>query len=467
MSYVVNPNVVKNAANLALEWKSADPFPHVVIDDFFAPEFCSAVQRDFPPFEKGCALNEQGLPGGKATFEDVRTLGPTYRSLDDHIKSKAFLKLMSSITGIPDLMYDPDYIGGGTHENRNLQELDPHVDFNYHPKRRWHRRCNLIVYLNPEWQEDWGGSLEIQSNPWDLKENRVKTVVPICNRAVLFETSECSWHAFRRITPPRDKAEVSRRSFAIYLYTESRPQELTAPPHSTVYVERPLPASIEVGKPLRPSDALAIERMVHRRVQHTRRIFEREQKFALDMLGELARIAGGAGTLITPELEADLQWLVKTQDEALKFIYGREPLFTGRLERLSRAKALAKATTGRLFLGAAKLRGKIQGQYWDDGWVGSEWRCTIDATADAKLLEILGYFPIEIGNAVVQVQFGAHTFVTKATAGRFVWSFPITMDRKSSVSLAIISEKTFRPSALGTSADERELAFYLESIYLE
>ena len=74
-----------------------------------------------------------------------------YAELDALIQSGDWLALLTRITGIPGLLYDPYYLGGGTHENRSGQGLDPHVDFNYHPSERWHRRLNLIVYLNRAW----------------------------------------------------------------------------------------------------------------------------------------------------------------------------------------------------------------------------------------------------------------------------------------------------------------------------
>src|SRR5439155_21312235 len=135
-------------------------------------------------------------------------------------RSSAFAEWVSEVTGIPGVLYDPEYVGGGTHENRAGQDLDPHVDFNFHPRRGWHRRLNLIVYLNHEWHEAWGGTLELHSDPWlPPEENRVKRILPLANRAVLFETSERSWHGFERLTAPPGRAELSRKSLAIYLYT--------------------------------------------------------------------------------------------------------------------------------------------------------------------------------------------------------------------------------------------------------
>src|SRR4029079_2265767 len=166
-------------------FRQRDPFRHVVIDGFFAAQTCNALLAEFPPFERGNARNEAGEIGNKSTVEKIRRLGPTYAALDDLLQTREFLDLIGRITGIPDLLYDPWYFGGGTHENRNGQDLDAHVDFNRHPLERWHRRLNLIVYLNHDWDDAWGGSLQLHSDPRS-PDDRTTLVTPLYNRCVIF-----------------------------------------------------------------------------------------------------------------------------------------------------------------------------------------------------------------------------------------------------------------------------------------
>lgn len=125
---LINEDLLAPQGVLAEGFRNARPFPHLVIDNFFSSDFCNRLLSDFPASDKGDATNEQGDRGGGATIEDLRNLGETSKAGDDLVRSGEFLALISKITGIPDLIYDPYYIGGGTQENRYEHALDPHID---------------------------------------------------------------------------------------------------------------------------------------------------------------------------------------------------------------------------------------------------------------------------------------------------------------------------------------------------
>lgn len=129
---------------------SSQPFRHVVIDDFLDPDLCARLIQEFPAFDARNAVNEHSEVGRKAVFTDVARIGRSYAEFDRLMRSRAFLNWLGTLVDIPRLVYDRDYIGGGTHENLDGQDLDPQVDFNFHPLRPLHRRLNLIVFLNPE-----------------------------------------------------------------------------------------------------------------------------------------------------------------------------------------------------------------------------------------------------------------------------------------------------------------------------
>jgi hypothetical protein len=276
---LLQPAIVAGAPKLRAAFQSARPFRHLVVDGFLRDDFCRALCSEFPPFEKRHAINEVGAAGGKAVVESLPEIGPAYLRFDELIRSKDFLTLAGEITGIDGLLYDPHYFGGGTHENLDGQDLDLHVDFNYHPKTRAHRRLNLIVFLNTEWDESWGGCLELHENPWgDARQDYSVSVLPLRNRCVIFETTERSWHGFRRIRIPPDRAGVTRRSIAVYFYTKDRPAAEIAPRHSTVYVPERLPERFQAGYQLTADDIDSLALQIERRDRLIRYLYEREKE---------------------------------------------------------------------------------------------------------------------------------------------------------------------------------------------
>jgi 2OG-Fe(II) oxygenase superfamily len=296
---LINPAVLSQAQALGAEFSAAKPYRHICIDNFFDAEFAQSLLSEFPAFDVKLALNEAGVVGGKSVHEKISAISTNYANLDQLIQTPEFLHLVGTLTGISSLRYDPYYFGGGTHENRHGQDLDPHIDFNRHPVERWHRRLNLIVYLNPEWHDDWGGQLEIHRDPY-APDNQIKSIAPLFNRCVIFETNEISWHGFSRIVLPDPQREtLSRKSIALYFYTDTRPAEELADTHSTVYVDRPLPAHLHAGHTLTQDDIDTLKNMWARRDQHSQRLYRdlMRQEKALEQ-SNAALTAGRLGRLV-------------------------------------------------------------------------------------------------------------------------------------------------------------------------
>jgi hypothetical protein len=229
---MIHPDVIRRAPEIQRAFQQAKPFRHVAIDNFLVSDNCESLLRDFPVFDEKRATNELGLIGRKAVVERVSNISPFYGAFYRYINSDAFLDAMSKLTGIQDLIADKTLFGGGTHNNLSGQGLDVHIDFNIDERNMLHRRINLLIYLNKEWEEAWGGAIELHSDPHNAAVDEIASFLPLFNRAVIFETNEYSWHGFRRITLPPDKQHLSRKSFSIYLYTKDRPAEEVLAPHN-------------------------------------------------------------------------------------------------------------------------------------------------------------------------------------------------------------------------------------------
>ncbi len=314
MLAVIQPEIRQQSEALRQQFQRAQPFPHLVVDHFLAPDFCQRLLEEFPGFDQKRALNEFGEVGRKAVQEKLTQIGPAYRQFDDLLRSAEFLAFLSSMTGFPDLLYDPEYVGGGTHENLEGQDLDVHVDFNLHPRAHTHRRLNLILFLNPEWHEEWGGCLQLHRNPWVPEgEDQIVSIVPLLNRMAVFETSEVSWHGFRRIQLPDGKKTLSRRSIAVYFYTKERPTEQVAPSHATIYVPRQLPEQIRAGHTLTAEDEQTIRDLLSRRDTQIRFLYEREKEFS-EAMDDMRRALRSA----TYKLACAITWPLRKAKGAMK-----------------------------------------------------------------------------------------------------------------------------------------------------
>lgn len=415
---LIEPAVLRNAEAIGRQFETATPFRHATIPGFLRNDLCERLLADFPGFDSRHALNEMGEVGGKAVRMNVRDISDAYRELDAYIQSDEFLQFVSRATGIPDLLYDPDYIGGGTHENLDGQGLDVHIDFNYHPRTRWHRRLNLIVYLNPCWEGEWGGDLELHANPWSDRDSGTTAISPAFNCCAIFETTESSWHGFSQINLPDGASTRSRKSFAIYLYTRERPVEQTAPPHATV--PQSLPADLQVGRVLDELDLQVLRQRFTRMRTQLRYLYDREKQFG-------AQIA--------------------TLEQALEEMRAGQ-----RLEIQGFATQPA---------GASGL--------WPDGWAAAELVASFVATRPAKSLRLEVWSPPKLGLAQeLRIEIDGRIHTQHLRPGmRTPIELPVRLRAGAEASLRVQAARTWTPAAQGDSGDQRALAYKLLQVVLD
>lgn len=150
----------------------------------------------------------------KLACENEKFIPPTIRNILYALNSATFVAFLQELTGIDHLIPDPWFHGGGLHQTMPGGHLDIHLDFNLHRKMRVYRRLNLLIYLNRDWQESYGGQFELRKTK--MAEPSL-SLLPTFNRAALFSTSNCSWHGQPR--PVECPHGMSRRSLALYYYT--------------------------------------------------------------------------------------------------------------------------------------------------------------------------------------------------------------------------------------------------------
>lgn len=225
------------AANATI-YQNNDPFPHIVIDNFLNADLLEEARQEIEAEGSILWQSMDDRYQKKMAFNRTRQMGPKTRALINSLNGQDIILFLEKLTGIEGLVTDPGLAGGGVHMLRPGGFLGVHADFNLHRGLRLDRRLNLLVYLNHDWQEEYGGLLEL----WDKKMTRpVKKIVPLFNRCVIFSTTENSFHG--NPEPVNTPDGRDRKSLALYYYTNGRPTSELANPHMTNFQYRPGEAS--------------------------------------------------------------------------------------------------------------------------------------------------------------------------------------------------------------------------------
>lgn len=229
------------ASQHSAAYKDASPYPHIVIDDFLPHALCRKLQAGFPPPDPSLQERDntafvdeetKKLPAQKLKLgiRNERAFTPLVRHILWEMQSQAFILFLEKLTGVTNLLADPRLLGGGTHQTLPGGLLRVHADFNKHRIYDLDRRLNLLIYLNEDWQDDYGGHLQL----WDRELTACKkTILPIMGRMVLFNTASDTWHGHPEpLTCPQGRA---RQSLALYYYTNGRPVDEAKPRHKTLW----------------------------------------------------------------------------------------------------------------------------------------------------------------------------------------------------------------------------------------
>ena len=229
---LIETDLARNAGKSRAEaYQSAKPYPHICVDNFMPAEILERVKSELA-----------ALPAPEASFvraqENLKTaynpdrLSSYSRALFNALNARPFIMFLEEMTGISGLIPDPYFIGAGIHRVANGGHLDIHADFNLHKPMMLERRLNVLIYLNPDWRPEWGGSFEI----WDKQMTRKEaSFTPVFNRMVCFSTASDTFHGNPEVV--NHPTGEPRLSIALYYYTATWSPSRKA--HSTLFKPRP------------------------------------------------------------------------------------------------------------------------------------------------------------------------------------------------------------------------------------
>ena len=420
MNKIISNKAYDDAELLRTQFESNTPFKHICVDGFLDDSVCNGLISEFPSFSDDRAINEFGEHGAKDVNWQLQEIGPHYKAVYESLENGEFTRWLSSVTGIEDLVWGGENTyGGGTHENLHDAELDIHLDFNFDDRNQYHRRINVLLYLNPEWQEDWGGSLELHKDPRVPATNYVKAFPPLANRAVIHETNDHSWHGFKRIKLPEDKQHLSRKSLALYFYTKDRPQEEIRGNHTTHYIHWPLPETFKVGE------------------------------------------------VITTDMHQDVHRLVSKRDSFINFFHDKEVEQAATIKHLNnRFNDLLDRATPPLLGYVTRQVGKQIG-FFEDGWIASRFSMGFVAQRTIKKAKLKLAVPDNHrGDYKIEGRVGDASFDVKKSnfSGTIEIDCKVKIEKGSDFKVII---KTQSDMANQTGGDQRDIAILLQQIEFE
>ena len=214
-------------------YAEAEPFPHIYFNNFFEDDVAERVLEEFPGENNIDWISYYDGHQKKLANENEENIGLFTRYVLYSLNSSLFLKFLEELTGIANLISDPSFRGGGLHNIYRGGKLGIHADFNKHKRYGLERRLNLLLYLNKDWREEYGGHIEL----WDREMKQcVQRYLPTFNRVVIFTTTDDSFHGHP--DPLNCPDSMSRKSLALYYYTQGRPNEESSGEHSTIFKTR-------------------------------------------------------------------------------------------------------------------------------------------------------------------------------------------------------------------------------------
>lgn len=211
------------------------PFKHFVIDNFLKADLAHTLSKQFPSHSSEKWFSYDNPLERKKAIQNWGSFPPETYQLFLSLCCERFTNKLRKLTS--DGCLKPDYglHGAGWHMSKSGDHLNIHQDYSIHPMANMQRKWNIIIYLTPNWKKEWGGNLEFWNHNEKTNQANQKEVSIDCvfNRAVLFDTTQNSWHGFpETIKCPQG---IYRKSIAMYYLSPiqdtavDRPRALYSP----------------------------------------------------------------------------------------------------------------------------------------------------------------------------------------------------------------------------------------------
>ena len=204
-------------SKLKEQFEENNVIKYIILDHFIKGNDASLIATEHEAVPPEYWLDYSHTNQIKTGLTDKSLMGKNTRLLIEELSSSVFLEWLSGLTGFKDLIVDPKLDRAGLHKIKTNGYLNVHTDEQSHTKHKyWKRRLNLLLYLSPDYEKNWGGNLEL----WDYTNRKlIESISPEFNRCVIFATDDKSYHGHP--SPLNCPENSARKSLALYYYQKT------------------------------------------------------------------------------------------------------------------------------------------------------------------------------------------------------------------------------------------------------
>ncbi|AWH86726.1 2OG-Fe(II) oxygenase [Flavobacterium album] len=188
---VILKRLEENKEALKVQYaKSSTAIGYFFLDDLLPKEMATEIYRAFPP--AGEMVHKKSIREDKYVAAQMNKYNPLLEEIIYAFQDKRIVDVVSEICGLSGIMPDEHLYAGGISAMGYKQFLNPHLDNSHDKDRERWRVLNLLYYVTTDWNEEYGGNLELW--PDGMRQKQV-TIYSKFNRLAVMATHNKSLHS--------------------------------------------------------------------------------------------------------------------------------------------------------------------------------------------------------------------------------------------------------------------------------
>ena len=207
------------------QYQQTKPFPHMAWKNWLPHDVAMEIWQEYLDSDPASwRIDNYYSPMDgehvqmREQYHPADDLGIKTKQLLAVLQSNMFLKFAEKLLGIPGLVVDPSLMCSGYVDVRSPSGFKQHLDFNWQSKLNLMRVGNILLYLTPDWKEEWGGQLQA----YDIDNDTYSDIPNDFNTCAMMTINEKSWHGYPELSSP---PEIPRLAFRMWFFISSGNEE--------------------------------------------------------------------------------------------------------------------------------------------------------------------------------------------------------------------------------------------------